>query len=243
MAPLKPRLSCPTSLSSSTVSQKLHCSEPNPILTSPLRSLECPNLCACSCEMRAARGFSLAQNYAVPADYSNRFRCIGSACEDTCCKGWSIPIHLADVYKWTALSPGPLRTLIESSIDLRPRDPVTEGSSPAANSPFAVVRRQTMHCPMLSPDPPLCRIHAQAGPEALPHTCATYPRIVHPEGEAALAFSCPEAARLVLFDPNLLRRTAETSTLPFNADPVRLPDTETGSPEAELRNAFSPSAN
>jgi lysine-N-methylase len=69
-------------------------------------------------------------------------------------------------------------------------------------------------CPLLTPDR-LCRIQAELGEGMLSHTCATYPRIVNTVGgeeEASLALSCPEAARRVLLDPNLLARSQQAST-------------------------------
>ncbi len=48
----------------------------------------------------------------------------------------------------------------------------------------------------------------------LAHACSTYPRIVHEFGgvkETALALSCPEAARMVLLDPNLLAPKPHTT--------------------------------
>ena len=61
-------------------------------------------------------------------------------------------------------------------------------------------------CPLLTEDR-LCRIQAELGEELLSHACATYPRIVNSIGgieETALSLSCPEAARLVLLNPDLL---------------------------------------
>jgi lysine-N-methylase len=60
-------------------------------------------------------------------------------------------------------------------------------------------------CPLLNKDR-LCRIQAEIGEAFLPRTCADYPRIRHTirgAEETALALSCPEAARLVLFNPML----------------------------------------
>jgi lysine-N-methylase len=61
-------------------------------------------------------------------------------------------------------------------------------------------------CPLLTPES-LCSIHAELGQDYLPSVCASYPRVnrqLGPIAETALALSCPEAARLVLFGPSLL---------------------------------------
>lgn len=126
------------------------------------------------------------------------FRCIGSACEDTCCQGWSVPIDQAAFQRYQSLPSGPLRTLIDSSILTMP--------DPAKPETFAKIRmNDSNQCPLLSPDR-LCSVQAQLGEEFLSHACATYPRVHQSIGttkETALTLSCPEAARLVLLDPNL----------------------------------------
>ena len=144
--------------------------------------------------------------------YAQSFRCIGSACEDTCCQGWSVPIDQAAYEKYHSLPASALRTLILEHIDasaVRTRL-VAEGTNGAGNAAAGVFARIRMNganqCPMLS-EARLCRIQAELGEGLLSHACATYPRIVHAAGgeeEKALTLSCPEAARLVLLTPNLL---------------------------------------
>lgn len=135
--------------------------------------------------------------------YAQAFHCIGSACDDTCCQGWNVPIDQAAYEKYIRLPASPLRTLITESITTS----ATQTPSPAANTPFAqILINSADHCPLLTSDR-LCRIHAELGEPMLAYACSTYPRIVHECGgirETALALSCPEAARLVLLDPNLL---------------------------------------
>ncbi len=61
-------------------------------------------------------------------------------------------------------------------------------------------------CPLLTAGS-LCKIQTEHGEGLLPHTCATYPRIVYrvaERTETALSLSCPEAARMVLLTPRLL---------------------------------------
>jgi lysine-N-methylase len=81
----------------------------------------------------------------------------------------------------------------------------TETSTP---SDFARIPLSAQaSCPFLDGES-LCGIQKQLGAEMLSVTCATYPRAVSKRGsetENALNLSCPEAARLTLLDPNLLR--------------------------------------
>jgi lysine-N-methylase len=141
--------------------------------------------------------------------YAENFRCIGSNCEETCCKGWSVPVDKAAHEKFQGLPESPLRALIHASVLLAPKDAKPEDGF--GKTGFAkLVMNASNECPLLSPER-LCRVHGECGEEFLPHTCATYPRIVHSLGgyqEKALAFSCPEAARVVLLDPNLSVPTA-----------------------------------
>jgi lysine-N-methylase len=144
----------------------------------------------------------------IQPKYADSFRCIGSACEDTCCAGWTVPIDRATWKKYQSLPESPLRvlplqSLIAANVVRNAECADSEASSGAA---FATIRMNSANqCPMLSEER-LCRIQAELGEDLLSHACATYPRIVHSLGgmeEKALSLSCPEAARLVLLTPNL----------------------------------------
>ncbi|MGO9339380.1 MAG: flagellin lysine-N-methylase [Terracidiphilus sp.] len=155
--------------------------------------------------------------------YADRFRCIGSACEDTCCQGWNVPIDEPAWEKYQSLPEGPLPDLIRASLIRKPEVAAEAG---AAKPVFAIIRMNAANeCPMLSADH-LCRIQAELGESLLSHACATFPRYVHSLGgveEKALTLSCPEAARLVLLTPDLLGESTQPqspgeSSSPANAD-------------------------
>jgi lysine-N-methylase len=133
--------------------------------------------------------------------YADEFRCIGAACEDTCCQGWTVPIDKATWEKYQQLPESGLRSQIRASI-VRTEEPAKPEKSPV----FAIIRMNAENqCPLLTPDR-LCSIQAEFGEQMLSHTCHTYPRIVHSIGgvqETALTLSCPEAARVVLLAPHL----------------------------------------
>lgn len=129
--------------------------------------------------------------------YAERFQCIGSACEDTCCQGWGVPIDQTtyEKYRSTEFLKPHLGTLIQ----LNTTNPTT---SDYARIPLTIQSA----CPFLDAER-LCAIQKQLGQEMLSVTCATYPRAVSTNGsqaERALNLSCPEAARLTLLDPDLL---------------------------------------
>ena len=119
--------------------------------------------------------------------------------------------------KYQCLPASPLRTLIVESIEVFPPGtpavgPGAGGGATTAN--FAKIRLNDSHrCPILS-EAGLCRIHAELGVDYLSPDCATYPRVPCRTGdieEHALTLSCPEAARLVLLNPDLLAIVSEDS--------------------------------
>lgn len=151
--------------------------------------------------------------------YAERFRCIGSACEDTCCQGWNVPIDQAAALKYEALPDGQLRTLIQANLLPAPKSVGATG--------FAIIKmNQANQCPLLTEER-LCRIQTEWGEGLLSHACATYPRIVHRNGgsvEMALTLSCPEAARLVLLSTDLLAKPTghrSTTTAPISGSEAR----------------------
>lgn len=153
--------------------------------------------------------------------YADRFRCIGSACEDTCCAAWTVPVDRATWDKYQALPESPLRVLIQASVTRTPEsaEPADDGKPPL----FAkILMNEANHCPILTSEG-LCRIQAELGESLLSHTCATYPRVVlavGPARETALTLSCPEAARLVLLSPDLLSPALLSPDLPMPAAPA-----------------------
>jgi lysine-N-methylase len=136
-------------------------------------------------------------------EYSQSFRCIGPACEDSCCEQWTVHVDQSTFEKFQSLPAGPLRTLIDENVL---RSPEPENAPGGAALAFAQIRMaDDAKCPLLSTEG-LCRVQQEYGESHLPHMCATYPRAfysVQGETEKALALSCPEAARLVLLDPHL----------------------------------------
>jgi lysine-N-methylase len=112
-----------------------------------------------------------------------------------------VPVDEAAYRKYQGVEAGPLRMALHSWVVPVTADGETEGSV------FADIRMDGAHrCPLLSGER-LCPVQLEMGEGFLSHACATYPRIVHEMGgakDAALALSCPEAARVVLLDPELM---------------------------------------
>jgi len=155
--------------------------------------------------------------------YAEAFRCIGSACEDTCCEGWNVPVDHDTWRKYNSLPDATLPNLIRASLRLHPEETRATPAPCSSNSAlFAVLRMNQEHrCPLLTEER-LCRVHRELGESLLSQTCATYPRIMHAledVQETALALSCPEAARLVLLSPDLCTQKAPTQLQTPSIDP------------------------
>ena len=118
-------------------------------------------------------------------DYFDRFRCIASACPDSCCKEWEVQVDEAAAAFYRDLT-GPLGDRLRQV--LREEDGQT------------LMTIIDGRCPMWRADG-LCRIQAELGEAALCKTCREYPRLTHDYGdfiEYGLELSCPEAARFIL---------------------------------------------
>jgi lysine-N-methylase len=136
-----------------------------------------------------------ASRYARP-NYAERFRCITSACEDTCCSGWTIPIDRRTVEAYRK------HQVLQPFSALLVLNEETPSSGDYARMPLT----HSGTCAFLSPDK-LCGIHRHLGESVLSVACKTFPRETSHhlgEPETALNLSCPEAARLTLLDPELL---------------------------------------
>lgn len=120
----------------------------------------------------------------------DRFRCIASACPDSCCKEWSVTVDSESAARYRTL-PGDLGD--------RLRSVMTEEDG------NTVMTIENGRCPMWRQDG-LCRIQAELGHDSLCKTCREFPRLTHDYGDFQqwqLELSCPEAARLILESPAL----------------------------------------
>ena len=121
----------------------------------------------------------------IVPDYYHQFKCIASACPDSCCKEWAVDVDADAAARYRAL-PGTLGTRLRQV--LKDTDDGT------------VMSIENGRCPMWREDG-LCRIQAELGHDALCQVCRDFPRLRHDYGELVelgLELSCPEAARLIL---------------------------------------------
>jgi lysine-N-methylase len=138
----------------------------------------------------------VVQTVLIP-QYMQRFSCSGSACEDTCCSSWQIHVDRRTYEKYKSSEPtGALPSVLRHLQIMEP---------PSGDERFAHIQlNEDRLCPMLNQDK-LCSIHLQFGEEHLSNLCVAYPRvtnILNGMYEKSATISCPEAARLVLLNPD-----------------------------------------
>lgn len=142
------------------------------------------------------------ENLIIKPSYTSLFSCIGPECSDSCCNDWMITFDKQS-YKKT-LSNKYLADIAAFAI-LETKD---------SESEWAVINLdKNGACPFLNPQK-LCNIHAKAGEDALSHTCKTYPKrdqLIGQDKYKSLYLSCPEVARIVLFDDNAFQFSANPS--------------------------------
>ena len=140
--------------------------------------------------------------------YYKAFRCIASACPDSCCHEWEVDVDPETAAFYRSL-PGELGNRLRQVL----RD--TEDG--------ICMTIENDRCPMWRQDG-LCRLQAELGHDALCYTCRNFPRLRHDYGdftELGLELSCPEAARLILSGE---AQTLCAETTPGNSEPDYDPD-------------------
>ncbi len=147
--------------------------------------------------------------------YTKSFRCLGSHCDDNCCRAWEVPIEQAAYERYQR----------DPSLQPHLKEYFTLLGQNGSEGRYALIKLTPQStCPFLSVEG-LCRLQQQYGEAYLAEVCANYPRNPHRvDGllERPLSLSCIEAARLVLFNPNLLPQN-ETGRSPYGRL-LRLPD-------------------
>lgn len=128
--------------------------------------------------------------------YMRKFKCIGPACEDSCCVGWRVIIDEETYKKYRRVKEPELATMFAKHLGRNRSQPSSED--------YARIRMgKDGKCPFLTGEM-LCLIQLKLGEEFLSNTCYTYPRTVNEVNgvlERSATVSCPEAVRLALLNP------------------------------------------
>lgn len=130
-------------------------------------------------------------------EYLKEFKCIGSECEDTCCKSWRVDIDKRTYNKYKKSKNIKLKPLFQRYIK-RNHNNKTE-------SCYGKLKMNNDgYCPFLDENK-MCSLYKEIGEENLSQVCKIYPRYtvaIDNNLEQCLTPSCPEVARLVLFNEN-----------------------------------------
>ena len=129
----------------------------------------------------------------VPS-YAEEVRCIGEACEDSCCIGWDIDVDKQTWKKYRKEKDRELKDLYSSYIY----------KNPLSFSKEVDYRRISIQdsrwCPFLT-DQKLCLIQQKKGEDHLSNVCFSFPRnynLLNGVYELSLYLSCPEAVRKLI---------------------------------------------
>lgn len=120
-------------------------------------------------------------------NYFSKFKCINSACSDTCCKHWQVELDDSTYIKYYKA--------VKESTSLGKT--IERYMRKGKKSYFKNCRNGS--CPFLDSNQ-LCSLHIEHGYDVLPHTCKEFPRFYNLFGlyeEIGLSFSCPEAAKII----------------------------------------------
>ena len=129
-------------------------------------------------------------------EYYERFRCIDSACTDSCCARWEIDVDEESYYRYQTIKGDfgdRIRGCLHEEVKEGEDGPETEWSFP-----LTADRR----CPFLN-DKDLCDMYTALGHDKLPRTCREFPRgdaVVANYHQIDIALACPEANRLIFED-------------------------------------------
>ncbi|MBC8550267.1 MAG: flagellin lysine-N-methylase [Candidatus Brocadiales bacterium] len=137
----------------------------------------------------------LEEDQSITLKYMTIFCCIGSDCEDNCCKQWEIPVdetHYKMLEKHMNATKAD-RDKFHASIECNKNSENPEQYATLKHSPDG-------KCSFLCNDG-LCAVHKDYGELALFNSCTFYPRSINVIGnryELSATLSCPEIARRCL---------------------------------------------
>ncbi len=148
----------------------------------------------------------------VKPSYFDIFKCIASACPDSCCKEWTVQVDTESADYYRSLS---------GALGDRLRQVLAEEDGDT------VMINEGNRCPMWRSDG-LCRIQAELGHDALCKTCREFPRLTHDYGdfvELGLELSCPVSAHLILtapVEPPIVEYTDGGETPEYDTDAMEI---------------------
>ncbi|MFF5993793.1 flagellin lysine-N-methylase [Lysinibacillus sp. KU-BSD001] len=128
--------------------------------------------------------------------YFEKFSCIGPACEDTCCAGWKVSVDKRTFQKYRKVTSGAIAKNLRTNV-------TRERANPSDSNYAKINADENMKCAFLNEDK-LCNVYIELGESYLCDTCTYFPRqmnVIDKHIERDLSVACPEAARLILLNP------------------------------------------
>lgn len=129
--------------------------------------------------------------------YFEKFSCIGPVCEDTCCSGWKVSVDKRTFQKYRKVTGGTIAKDLRTNV-------TRERANPSDSSYAKIKADENMKCSFLNEDK-LCNIFIELGESYMCDTCTFFPRqmtAIDQRVEIDLSVACPEAARLILLNPD-----------------------------------------
>lgn len=132
--------------------------------------------------------------------YLKNFKCIGTACEDSCCIGWRVDIDEKTYKKYQKVKDEELIPLLDKNV-------TRNRAANHGEKNYAKVKLlNNSKCPFLN-EKMLCKIQLNIGEGYLSEVCTTYPRIsnkINGRMERTATMSCPEAVRFALLNKDIM---------------------------------------
>lgn len=144
----------------------------------------------------------MSLSYKTPSYFSS-FSCLGSDCEDTCCRNWEVKLDREhyDLLNTTMSKEHNEKSLFEQYVHLNE-------NSISSDHDYAFIRMGVNgYCAMLD-DKGLCSIHDKYGVAPMGDVCTMFPRVISrckDTIELSGALSCPEVVRECIDDKTPLK--------------------------------------
>lgn len=135
----------------------------------------------------------------VALRYVTQFQCLQDACEDSCCEG--MHVLLEDSERERLLT----QTLPSPELHAQLAENLKVLSPPLYGYSLELAKTPQGACALMREG--LCSLHRDLGEQALPNTCARFPRETTQRAqrlEVTGALACPEMTRLCLFEDHSL---------------------------------------
>ena len=135
-------------------------------------------------------------------EWMKDFACLAGDCPEVCCQQWNVDVDPAHAESLRHIDDPELQELMNSVLrSVRLRRPGSRHAETVHR--LQLLNRPDRRCPLLN-ERNECRLHKKYGPYVLCDTCFFHPRTffqIDEQTYLSACLSCPECARLALFQP------------------------------------------